>query len=96
MQGTHRWFEKTYVFHESTIVIPSISILLTRCSRRTILRFLYVVLSELSFDSLTGQAERASVEPPIAVVHLQDIVGLGNEMSRGNNERFVLFISFNA
>ena len=60
------------------------------------LRFPYVVLSELSFDSSMGQAERASVEPPIEVVHLQDIVGLGNEMSRGNNERFFLFISFNA
>ena len=42
------------------------------------LRFLYVVLSERSFDSSTGQGERANVEPPIAVVHLQDIVGLGN------------------
>jgi hypothetical protein len=60
------------------------------------LRFLYVVLSERSFDSSTGQGERASVEPPIAVVHLQDLVGLGKEMLRGNNERFVLFISFNA
>jgi hypothetical protein len=46
-------------------------------------RFLYVVLSERSFDSSTGREERASVEPPIAVVHLQDIVGLGNEMWRG-------------
>jgi hypothetical protein len=60
------------------------------------LRFLYVVLSERSFDSSTGQGERASVEPPIAVVHLQDLVGLSKEMLRGNNERFVLFISFNA
>jgi hypothetical protein len=60
------------------------------------LRFLYVVLSERNFDSSTGQGERASVEPPIAVVHLQDLVGLGKEMLRGNNERFVLFISFNA
>jgi len=74
---------KTYVFHEPTIVNPSISILLTRCSRRTMLQFLYVVLSERSFDSSTGQGERASVEPPIGVVHLQDIVGLGNEMLRG-------------
>jgi hypothetical protein len=59
-------------------------------------RFLYAVLSERSFDSSTDQGERASVEPPIAVVHLQDIVGLGNETLKGNNERFVLFISFNA
>ena len=60
------------------------------------LRFLYVVLSERSFDSSTGQGERASFGPPIAIVHLQDIVGLGNKVLRGNNERFVLFISFNA
>jgi hypothetical protein len=60
------------------------------------LRFLYVVLSERSFDSSTGQGEKASVGPPIAVVHLQDIIGLGNEMLRGNNERSVLFLSFNA
>ena len=60
------------------------------------LRFLYVVLSERSFDSSTGQGERASVEPPIAVVHLQHIVGPSNKMLKGNNERFVLFISFNA
>jgi hypothetical protein len=43
-------------------------------------RSLYVVLSERSSDSSMGQGERASVEPPIAVVHLQDTVGLGNEM----------------
>jgi hypothetical protein len=58
-------------------------------------QFLYVVLSERSFDSSMGQGERASVEPPIAVVRLHDIVGLGNEMYRKNNQRFVLFISFN-
>jgi hypothetical protein len=60
------------------------------------LRFLYAVLSERNFDLSTGQGERASVEHPIAVVHLQDIVGLSNKMLKGNNERFVLFISFNA
>ncbi len=43
-------------------------------------RFLYVVLSEQCSDSSMGQAERANVEPPIAVVHLVDIVGLGNRM----------------
>jgi hypothetical protein len=52
------------------------------------LQFLYVVLSERSFDSLTGQGERASVEPPIAVVHLQDIVELGNKMQRGKTNVF--------
>ncbi len=41
-------------------------------------QFLYAVLSERSFDSSMGQAERAIVEPPIAVAHLQGIVGLGN------------------
>jgi hypothetical protein len=43
------------------------------------LQFLYVVPSEQSFDLSTGQGERASVEPPIAVVHLQDNVDLGNK-----------------
>jgi len=36
------------------------------------LQFLYVVLFEQSFDLSTDQEERASVEPPIAVDHLQD------------------------
>jgi len=45
-------------------------------------RFLCVVLSQQSFDSSMGQAERASVEPQIAVVHLEDTVGLGNKMWR--------------
>jgi len=44
------------------------------------LRFLYVVLSEQSFDSSTGQGEKASVEHPIAFDHLKNIVGLGNDM----------------
>ncbi len=44
------------------------------------LQFLYAVLSERSFDSLTGQGERANVEPPIAIVHLvRDSVDLGNK-----------------
>jgi hypothetical protein len=38
-----------------------------------------VVLSEQSCDSLTGQEQRASVERPVAVGHLQDTVGLGND-----------------
>jgi len=41
--------------------------------------FHFVVLSEQCFDSSTGQRERASVERPIAVVDLKDIVGLGND-----------------
>ncbi len=59
------------------------------------LRFLYVVPSEQSSDLSTGQGERASVEPPIAVVHLQDVVGPDSELQRVNNKRFILFISFN-
>ena len=58
-------------------------------------QFHYVVLSERSFGSSTGQGEKASVEPPIAAVHLHYIVELGNELWRENNKRFVLFISFN-
>jgi hypothetical protein len=44
------------------------------------LRFLQDALSEQSFDLSTGQAERASVGPPTAVVHLYDNVGLGNQL----------------
>lgn len=40
--------------------------------------------------------ERGNIERPIAAAHPQDIVGLGNDMWRGNNDRFVLFILFNA
>ena len=47
------------------------------------LRFLYGVLSERSSDSTTGQGERASVEPPIAVVHLKNMVELGNKTLKG-------------
>ena len=51
------------------------------------LQFHCVVLSEQSCDSSTGQGERASVELPIAAGHLQDTVGLSNEML-GDDERF--------
>jgi hypothetical protein len=43
-------------------------------------QFLYDVLSERSYDSSTGQGERASVEHPIVVGHLHDIVELGTEI----------------
>ena len=69
---------KTYVFHESTRVSPSPSILLTHCSRKTTLRFVHVVLSKQSFDLPTDQGERASIERPFSAGHLQDTVGLGN------------------
>jgi len=52
------------------------------CSQETMQRSPCAVLSEQSFDSSMGQAERASVEPPVVVVHLEDIVGLGNKMWR--------------
>ncbi len=45
-------------------------------------RFHYAVPLKQSFDSSMGQVERASVEPPVVVVHLEDIVGLGNKMWR--------------
>ena len=72
--------QKTYVYHESIRATRSLSIPLAHCSRRTILQSHYVELSEQSFDSSTGQGERASVELPIAAGHLQVAVGLGNEM----------------
>ena len=57
---------------------------------------LYVELSKRSCDSSKGQVERAIVERRIVGGHLQDTVGLGNKRCRGgNNERFILFISFN-
>jgi hypothetical protein len=43
------------------------------------LRSHYVVLSEQSCDSSTGQGERANVERPVAAGHLRDTVGLSNE-----------------
>jgi hypothetical protein len=44
----------TYVSHGSTRATPSLSIPLIHRSRRTMPRFLYVVLSQRSFDSSTG------------------------------------------
>jgi hypothetical protein len=63
------------------------------------LRFLYVVLSKRSSDLTTDQGETASVEPPLAAGHLQNIVGLDNERGEGkkrNDKRFILLISFDA
>ena len=76
---------KTYVFHESTRVTPSSSILLTRCSQRTMLRFLYVVFSKQSSDLSMDQGETASVEPPLAAGHLQNIISL-NIKKEGRGE----------
>jgi hypothetical protein len=59
------------------------------------MQFLCVVLSEQSFDLSMGQAERASVGPPIAAVRLQDNINFGNQLYWKNDKRFVLFISFN-
>ena len=72
----------TYVSHGSTRATLALSILLIHYSRRTMLRFLDVVLSERSFDLSTGQEERASVEHPVAVGHLQDTVSLGLSTTR--------------
>ena len=90
---------KTYAFHESTRVTPSPSILLTRCSRRTMLRFLYVVLSKRSSDLSTDLGETTSVEPPLAAGHLQNIISLNIKKGgreKRNNKRFILLISFDA
>jgi hypothetical protein len=82
VQGTRWEFQKTYVYHESTGATLLLSIPLAHCFRRTTLWSHYVELSERSFDSSTGQGERASVELPVVAGHLQDIVGLSNEMLR--------------
>jgi hypothetical protein len=84
---------KTYVFHKSTRVTRPPSIVLTHCSRRTILRILYVVLSKRSSDSLTDQGETASVERPFAADHLQNPVGLGNER-KGEKQQTFHFVHF--
>jgi hypothetical protein len=69
----------TYVFHGSTRGTHLPSILSTHCSRRTMLRFLYVVHSKRSFDSSMDQGETANVERLFAAGHLQNTVGLGNK-----------------
>ena len=46
-----------------------------------------VVLSKQSCDLSMDQGETTSVELPIAAGHLQDTVGLSNEML-GDDERF--------
>ena len=75
--GTHSLgVKKTYVYHESIRVTPSLSIPLMHGPPRTMLHFHCVVLSEQSCDSLTGRGERASVERRIAAGHLQDTIGL--------------------
>jgi hypothetical protein len=66
----------TYVSHGSTRATPSLSILLIHCSRKTMLQFLYVVPPKRSCGLSTDQEERASVEHPVAVDHLQDTVSL--------------------
>ena len=61
-----------------------------RGSQRTTLLFHGAALSERSCDLLTGQGEIASVERPVAVGHLQDTVGLGNERRRKQRQTFDL------
>jgi hypothetical protein len=54
------------------------------------LQFLYVVLSKRSFDSSTDQGETATVGHPYAAGHLQNTVGLGNEMGGEKQQTFDL------
>ena len=61
---------------------PWLSILLIRCSRRTVLQFHCVVLSGQSCDSSMGQEERARVERRFAAGHLQDTIGLATKKGR--------------
>ena len=50
------------------------------------LRSLYVVLFEQSFDSSTDWGETASVERPLAAGHLKRYRGQGNEMRQGKQQ----------
>jgi hypothetical protein len=62
----------TYVYHESTratLAFHSVNVLLSKNHAAVPL---CVVLSEQSYDSSTGQGERASVERPFVAGHLQD------------------------
>ena len=71
---------KTYVCHESTRASPLLSTPLKHHSRRTTLQIHYVVLPKQRCGSSTGQGERASLEHPVVVGHLQDNVSLGKEI----------------
>jgi hypothetical protein len=46
------------------------------------LRFLYAVLPKQSFDSSTGQGDRANVERPFATGRLHDAVSLRKDSER--------------
>jgi hypothetical protein len=59
------------------------------------LRFLYVVLFEQSFDSSTDWGERASVERPSAAGYLQRFRRPRRQTAERSNKRWVLFIVFN-
>ena len=86
---------KTYVFRGSTTVTPSPSTLSTNCSLRTMLPFLYVVISKRNFDSSTDQGETASVERPFSAGRLQNTIGLDNEREdrESTNVSFRLMLS---
>jgi hypothetical protein len=60
------------------------------------LRFLYVVLFEQSFDSSMDWGERASLERPFAAGHLQNAVSHGDERRKGKYQTLglVYFIQF--
>src|SRR6266567_4789689 len=88
--------KKTYVYRESTRRTQLLSILSLPCSPRTMLRSHYVVLPKRSCGSSTGRGERASVERPFVAGRLQGTVGIGDVKWGKNNERFILFIPFDA
>ena len=82
----------TYVYHESTTEIPSLSNLLMCCCQRTIRQSLSVEPSQRIFDSSMDQEGKASVRHPVAACHLQHIVGFSNKQyKRSTNALFCLF-----
>ena len=82
----------TYVSHGSTRETPLLSILLIHRPRRTMLQFLYVVLSKRSFDSSTDQEERASIGPLAAVGHLQDAVSSDSRQESIEGKQQTLYL----
>ena len=69
---------ETYVYHESTIATPSISIPSMPCFRRTMQPFHYVVISKRSRGSSTGPGGKASLGHPFAAGRLQDTIIVGD------------------
>jgi len=59
------------------------------------LRFPYAVLSKRNSDLSTDQGETANVERPLQLVTYR-ILSVSTTKGGGNNERFVLLVSFDA